>query len=121
MLRGMATMSRSAFEAELQRLGYSEIELDESYSCRHMPETSAVFHMPDPEVVDGARTYGDLGWFRFLGCEDCCRDLAGVLACGGCYSNVRVFNGEVDVTRETLFEPWALQPAEQPLPDYEDE
>jgi hypothetical protein len=120
MLCGMANMSRSAFEAALQRLGYGEIELDESHSCRHMPETSAVFHMPDAEVVDGARTYGDLGWFKFLGCVDCCRDMAGVLACGGMYSNVRVFDGEVDVTSETLFEPSALRPADEPLPDDED-
>lgn len=121
MLHAMAKMFRSSFEAKLQRLGYGEVELDESHSCRHEPATSAVFHMPDPEIVEGARTHGDLGWSRFVGCADCCRDLADTLACGGLYMHVRVFAGELDVTDEAQFEPAELRPAAEPLPDDDDE
>ena len=117
MLREMANMTRSSFEAQLQRLGYGEIELDDSHSCRHASATSAVFYMPDAEVVETARTHGDLGWFKFEGCEACCRDVAGTLACGGLYRHVRVFAGERDVTDETLFESSPLRPAAEPLPD----
>lgn len=116
----MANTSRTSFEAQLQRLGYGEVELDESHSCRHHPATSAVFHMPDAEVVEGARTHADLGWFKFEGCEDCCRDVAGILACGGLYKHVRVFDGELDVTDETLFESSVVRPAAELLPDDEE-
>lgn len=113
----MKPLTRAAFEATLKQLGYAEIQPFEYESCRHASRRQcAIYTMPSADCRDDPKTYGDLGWLVFEGCEACVMDVGGVLFCGGMYEHVRVFRGEQDITEdETSVSLHELQPADAPL------
>lgn len=113
----MEATTRSAFEAELTRLGYRPPESYDSDACTHKPpEPLAVFMMLNVVCHEGARTYGELGWDVYTGCEECCIGLVSSLCCGGHYEHARVFAGEVDVTTAWNLRVQEIEPAREPLP-----
>lgn len=110
--------SRSAFEAELRRLGYAAAEPFEYDPCPHRAtDACAVFVMPTREVKEEAETYGQLGWLVYEGCEPCCMGCASVLFCGGMFTHLRIFVG--GVLTESSGDA-ALHPADAPLEDDDD-
>ena len=104
---------RAAFEARLQLLGYPELTPFHTYPCPHAPDESCtVFVMPHEACFEHPRTYGDLGWQIYTGCEECCRGAWCVLSCGGLFRHIRVFVGGVDLAGPSTDE---LPPADQSI------
>lgn len=106
--------TRAAFEAELQSLGYGAPAPFDFDPCTHAAaDGCAVFVMPTREEQE-ARTYGELGWRIYAGCEACCADFASVMFCGGMYTHLHVFVGGVLRDRSGADE---LRPAADPIDD----
>ena len=113
----MATTTRSDFEAELARLGYRPPEDYELDPCTHRALPSlAVFMMLGVVCHDGARSYGELGWDVYSGCEECCIGMVSSLCCGGHYEHARVFAGEDDVTTDWNLRVGEIEAAAELLP-----
>ncbi|MBL8973388.1 MAG: hypothetical protein JNK56_22565 [Myxococcales bacterium] len=113
----MGTVRRSDFEAELLRLGYRPPESYDMDRCTHRSLPSlAVFMMLNIVCHEGARTYGELGWEVYTGCEECCRGMVSSLCCGGHFEHARVFAGELDVTAEWDLSVGEIAAAGVPLP-----
>ncbi|MCY0989275.1 hypothetical protein OV203_19205 [Nannocystis sp. ILAH1] len=112
----MNDSSRSAFEAELRRLGYGQLDSFDSDPCVHQDaDECAVFVMPTRECKDAA-TYGQLGWLVYEGCRDCCEACTRTLNCGGMFTHLRVFAGGVLTER---FDDDEIRPAAAPVDDDE--
>lgn len=64
--------------------------------CTHEDAGGVVLQIPRPAFggVRGARTYGDVGWRRHDGCEDCTRRFAEALTQIDAALCVWVFRGE---------------------------
>lgn len=113
----MGTVRRSDFEAELLRLGYRPPESYDMDRCTHRSLPSlAVFMMLNIVCHEGARTYGELGWEVYTGCEECCRGMVSSLCCGGHFEHARVFAGELDVTAEWDLSVGEIAAAGVPVP-----
>ncbi|WAS98848.1 hypothetical protein [Nannocystis punicea] len=112
-----APPTRTDFEAALQGLGYAAPEPFPHDVCRHRGRPRcAVYTMPSADCRHDPRSFGDLGWRVYEGCEACCMEVGGVLFCGGLYEHVRVFRGQVDITGTTGAGLFELQPAHELLP-----
>jgi hypothetical protein len=118
----MTTLTRSQFDAKLKELGYKRLKTLPYKDCDHATEEKwAVYTMPTRDATGRSKppkTYGELGWSRYQGCETCCMELGGVLFCGGLYEHALIFAGEQDVTtvRTNLRVSSSFQAASDKLP-----
>lgn len=107
--------TRAQLDERLNDLGY-EVTRDDA-SCDHPREVEwAVYYQPDPDCLDHpVDSYGDIGWSRVDGCRDCVEEFGEALFCGGLYLNIRIFEGDRDVTDDYNLLTDALKHPSTPL------
>ena len=87
--------AHSIFKNELKAQGLGTVPVfDAVEPCTHSYETKCVLYVkPDPEEDEEYE-----GWHKYEGCKECVTELGEVFFCGGLYLDLRMFEGEIELS-----------------------